>query len=127
MKDEQRILKRNLIESDNSRIFLDGSTRNYEILKTVGIGLGTYKPGWQWSIHAGQQAGKPSERHVGYVLSGRFIISDTSGVEIEVGPNEAFEIEPGGDARVCGNEPCVALDFKRLLRAESTASGNQLL
>ncbi|MEJ2455062.1 MAG: hypothetical protein P8103_13015 [Candidatus Thiodiazotropha sp.] len=111
MRGEKGVFKKDLIKSENSRLFLDGSIRNFEVLKTAGIGFGTYQPGWQWSVHAGPQTGKPSERHVGYVLSGRFIITDTSGNELEVGPNEAFEIEPGGDARVYGSEACTALDF----------------
>ncbi len=104
-------VKKSLINSTNSRVFLDGSTRAFEVLLSTGIGLGTYKPGWRWSIHAGPQRGKPSAKHIGYVISGGFIISDASGSELSVGPGEAFEMAPGGDAWVNGDEACVALDF----------------
>ena len=104
-------IKKSLIDSPNSRVFLDGSTRSFEVLLSAGIGLGTYKPGWRWSIHAGPQIGKPSAKHIGYVISGCFIVSDTSGSELAVGPGEAFEMAPGGDAWVDGDEACVALDF----------------
>ncbi len=112
------IIKRNLIDSLNTREFLDGSTRSYEILKSAGIGLGNYKPGWRWSLHAGPQTGKPSENHIGYVISGRFIVRDASGFELPIGPGEAFEIGPGSDAWVDGNEVCVALDFMNIEKAE---------
>jgi hypothetical protein len=63
---------------------------------------------WKWSNHAGQQT---PENHVRHILSGIMIIKDASGIETEVGPAEAFEVGPSHDARVVGDEPCVALDF----------------
>jgi redox-sensitive bicupin YhaK (pirin superfamily) len=104
-------VKQSLLDSENIREFLDGSSRSFEYLSTSGVGLGTYRPGWRWSLHAGAQTGKPSGKHIGYVISGRIIISDASGNELSVGPGDAFEMSPGGDAWVEGKEPCVALDF----------------
>ncbi|MFA6161513.1 MAG: cupin domain-containing protein [Patescibacteria group bacterium] len=94
--------------------FLDGSKRTAGILETVAIGKGEYLPGWKWSTHAGAMTGKESERHVGYVLSGEMVIKNSNGDEITVGPGEAFEADPGHDAWVAGNVPCVALDFTHL-------------
>ena len=96
---------------DTRRVFLDGSTRSHALLRSVAVGLGVYQPGWRWSRHAGPQTSKPSENHVGYVLSGAMMIQDTEGREERVGPGFAFEIEAGGDAWVVGSEPCTALDF----------------
>lgn len=95
----------------NTRIFIDGSTRSYSVLRTATIGFGTYKPGWRWSLHAGPQTGKASENHIGYVFSGRLMVKDLSGNEEEIEPGVAFEIPPGSDAWVIGDEPCIALDF----------------
>jgi len=92
-------------------MFIDGSTRSYTALRTAAIGLGTYQPGWRWSLHAGSQTGKESENHIGYIISGRMMVSDTSGNQVEIEAGCAFEIEPGSDAWVIGDEPCVALDF----------------
>jgi hypothetical protein len=33
------------------------------------------------------------------------------GTEAEIGPDEAVQIEPGHDAWVVGDVPCVAVDF----------------
>jgi uncharacterized cupin superfamily protein len=33
------------------------------------------------------------------------------GTEVEVGPGDVARIEPGHDAWVVGDEPCVAVDF----------------
>ncbi len=96
---------------ETRRKFLDGSTRSHALLRSVAIGLGVYQPGWRWSQHAGPQTGKPSENHVGYVLSDSMMIQDTKGREERVESGFAFEIEAGGDAWVAGSEPCTALDF----------------
>jgi len=83
-------------------------------LRSAVIGSGTYLPGWKWSLHAGAQNGKPSENHVGYVISGHMTIRDSNGNEQQVGPGEAFEVSPGHDAWVEGNVPCIALDFTNI-------------
>lgn len=98
-------------ESENVRKFIDGSIRSTVLLRSAAIGLGTYNPGWKWSLHAGARTGKTSENHIGYIVSGSMIIQDATGFEIEVGPGEAFEVGQGHDAWVIGEEPCVALDF----------------
>jgi len=95
----------------NIRTFIDGSTRSHVTLNTAVIGLGTYKPGWRWSLHAGTQVGKPSENHIGYVISGQLMVRDPEGSHAKRGPGEAFEISAGSDAWVVGDAPCVALDF----------------
>ena len=106
-----KIVAKNIISSEQSRRFLDGSVRQTIQLKSAVIGLGTYQPGWKWSLHAGVQTGKPSENHIGYIVSGHMIVRDSDGVELEIGPGDGFEVMPGHDAWVIGNEPCVALDF----------------
>ncbi len=94
--------------------FLDGSKRVAVVLETVAIGKGRYLPGWRWSKHVGAMTGKKAEAHVGYVISGRMKIKEPSGKESMVGPGDAFEIRPGHDAWVVGDQPCIALDFEYL-------------
>jgi len=86
------LLAKSLSRAEKSRTFLDGSTRSVVILETVAIGRGEYRPGWQWSAHAGAQTGKPSAAHIGYVVSGRMTIRTAGGGEVTVGPGEAFEV-----------------------------------
>ena len=100
-----------LSSSEHSRSFLVGSRRSVVRVDAAARGMGTFLPGWWGSRHAGAQSGKPSERHVGYVLSGHFVIEDSSGCQQTVGPGEAFEVGPRHDAWVVGDTPCVALDF----------------
>ena len=102
---------------ETRRVFLDGSARSHALLRSVAVGLGVYQPGWRWSRHAQPQTGKPSENHVGYVISGAMMIQDARGREIRVETGFAFEIEAGGDAWVVGSEPCTALDFIPIVRS----------
>jgi hypothetical protein len=62
-------------------------------------------------MHAGAATDPEAQHHVGNVVSGRMIVRGPDGLEVSVGPGEAFEVVPGHDAWVAGNEPCVALDF----------------
>jgi hypothetical protein len=107
-------LAKSLNRADRSWTFLDGSKRSAVILSSVVIGRGEYLPGWRWSLHVGRQTGKGSAAHIGYVLSGQMAIRCPDGREITVGPGEAFEVGPGHDAWVVGNELCSALDFEAL-------------
>lgn len=105
------IFKGNPSTAGNTREFMDGSTRSFATLRTAAIGFGTYQPGWCWSSHAGPQTGKDSENHIGYIISGRMMVKDPAGNEAEVHSGCAFELVPGSDAWVVGDEPCIALDF----------------
>ncbi len=111
-----KIIAKNLNNSEQSRNFLDGSFRKTVQLRTAAVGLGTYQPGWRWSLHAGAQTGKLSENHIGYIISGHMIIQDSDGVEMKIGTGDGFEVMPGHDAWVTGNEPCIALDFTNMER-----------
>ena len=72
------------------------------------------EPGWSWSECVKPVAGTDScqARHVGIVQSGRMRVSHEDGTEVELGPGEAYVIEPGHDARVVGDIPVVAFEFE---------------
>lgn len=108
--------KKNTECPDLATTFLDGSSRNAVILQSSAIGIGTYNPGWRWSLHAGAMTGKPSERHIGYIISGEMMVRDSDGNENLVHAGEAFEVAANHDAWVVGDTPCVALDFIHLAR-----------
>jgi redox-sensitive bicupin YhaK (pirin superfamily) len=110
------IVKGNPGSAGNTRVFVDGSTRSQTALRTAVIGMGRYKPGWRWSLHAGPQTGKESDNHIGYVISGRMMVRDAAGNEAEIEPGYAFEIAAGSDAWVVGEEACIALDFLPMSR-----------
>jgi hypothetical protein len=74
----------------------------------------TLEPGWKWSECIKPIAGTDScqVRHVGVVQSGRMHVIHDDGTEGEIGPGEAYVIEPGHDAWVVGDEPMVGFEFE---------------
>jgi len=74
----------------------------------------TAQPGWRWSECIKPIVGGDScqARHVGTVTAGRIHVAHNDGTEAEVGPGDAYVIEPGHDAWVVGDEPLVAYEFE---------------
>jgi class 3 adenylate cyclase len=71
------------------------------------IGRATVEPGWRWSVDLKPTVGTPwcMFRHLGIALSGRFHVLMEDGHEIDVGPDDVFDIPPGHDAWVVGDDP----------------------
>jgi hypothetical protein len=74
----------------------------------------TFDPGWKWSECVKPVAGTDScqVRHVGIAQSGRMVVRHDDGTEVEVGPGDAYVIEPGHDAWVVGEEGFVGFEFE---------------
>jgi hypothetical protein len=74
----------------------------------------SFEPGWKWSECVKPVVGTDScqVRHVGVVQSGRMHVVHDDGTEMELGPGEAYVIEPGHDAWVVGDEGAVGLEFE---------------
>jgi hypothetical protein len=74
----------------------------------------TFEPGWKWSECVKPIVGTDScqAKHLGAIVSGRLHVTHNDGSEGEVGPGEAYVIEPGHDAWVVGEEPVVAFEFE---------------
>jgi hypothetical protein len=72
------------------------------------------EPGWKWSECVKPVVGtdKCQVHHVGFIQSGRMHVVHEDGTELELGPGNAYEILPGHDAWVVGDEGCVAFEFE---------------
>jgi hypothetical protein len=83
-------------------------------LGAVTAGRFSFEPGWRWSDCVKPVAGTDTcgLRHVGVVHSGRLVVRHDDGSEVELGPGEAYVIEPGHDAWVAGGESFVAYEFE---------------
>ncbi|MGC4122317.1 MAG: cupin domain-containing protein [Myxococcales bacterium] len=99
---------------DERRSFADG--KGYLDLLRIGgqdVGLAVFQPGWRWSSHVRPLAGTDTcqSAHHAYVVSGRLHVVMDDGQEGDLSPGDFALIEPGHDAWVLGDEPCVIFDF----------------
>jgi class 3 adenylate cyclase/mannose-6-phosphate isomerase-like protein (cupin superfamily) len=94
-------------------VSLPNMTAQVVVLGEVYVGRFVHQPGWRWSKDVKPTIGTPScqHHHRGVVLSGRLHLTTDSGAQRTVGPGEAFDIPPGHDAYVVGDEPYVSVEF----------------
>jgi len=125
-----RLQRRRFDESQDVRITGRGRVEIVELDERV-IGKLVWDPGWRWSVDVKPIAGTQycQSHHVGYCVSGRLRVQMNDGVELELGPNEVFEIPPGHDAWVLGDEPFVTIDFEAMrgFARASTDTGRRTL
>ncbi|MGI8928829.1 MAG: adenylate/guanylate cyclase domain-containing protein [Candidatus Limnocylindrales bacterium] len=125
-----RLQRRRFSESDDVRVIPHGRIDVVQLDDRV-VGRMTYEPGWRWSIDVKPIAGTQAchFHHVGVTMSGRLRVEMQDGMEMELGPGEVFEIPPGHDAWVVGDEPWISVDFEAM-RGYGTAptdSGRRIL
>jgi quercetin dioxygenase-like cupin family protein len=104
---------KNVAEPDETRPFAGKGSAAVVTVAGHPVLYGTFEPGWRWSEHLKPIAGTDSCQapHLLYCLSGRMGVQTDSGEEGEIGPGDVAAIQPGHDAWVVGNEPCVVVDF----------------
>jgi class 3 adenylate cyclase len=110
-----RLQRRRFSEPSDVRTIPNGRIDVVDLDDTV-VGRMTYEPGWRWSVDVKPIAGTDTcqYHHLGITLSGRLRAQMTDGTELELGPGDVFEIPPGHDAWVVGEEPWVSVDFEAM-------------
>jgi class 3 adenylate cyclase len=83
------------------------------VLGEVYVARSVHEPGWRWSEHVKPVVGTPScqHHHQGVVLSGQMEIETDAGARRRIGAGEAYEVPPGHDSWVVGDEPMVTIEF----------------
>ena len=83
------------------------------VLGEVYVARTVHQPGWSWSEHMQPVAGTATCRHhhQGFVVSGRVEIEMEDGARRVLRAGDAFDIPPGHDSRVVGDEPYVTIEF----------------
>jgi class 3 adenylate cyclase len=114
-EDQMRLQRRRFSEASDVREIPRGRIEVVELDDTV-VGRMTYEPGWRWSTDVQPIAGTDTcqYHHLGVTLSGRLRVQMPDGAELEVRPGDVFEIPPGHDAWVVGEEPWVSVDFEAM-------------
>jgi class 3 adenylate cyclase len=101
---------RNLSDPDETLSLEKGSASTVRLGEMV-VGRLVLEPGWRWSEHVRPTAGTTSCQfhHVGLALSGAMDGRMDDGTEFEVRPGDIFDVPPGHDNWVVGDEPLVAV------------------
>jgi class 3 adenylate cyclase len=103
---------KNAERRDQVRRFPHGSV-NVIVVGEATIGRGTLEPGWRWTVDMAPVMGTPTcqQRHLGVGISGRMQFDMDDGTTLLVGPDDVYEVPPGHDAHVVGDEPFVGYEF----------------
>jgi hypothetical protein len=74
----------------------------------------TMEPGWTWAECVKPVAGTDScqHRHIGVVQSGLMRVTHDDGTVVDIGPGDAYVIEPGHNAEILGDEAFVGFEFQ---------------
>jgi hypothetical protein len=106
---------KNFDQPEETRSFESG---RLDLLELAGnkVGRSNLQPGWRWSTSVKPIVGTDTCQvaHVGYAVSGRLHVTTDDGTEIDIEPGDAYELAPGHDAWVVGNEPFVGVEFESL-------------
>jgi class 3 adenylate cyclase len=125
-----RLQRKSLSTPDETRTFPNGKLEIFD-LDDVVVGRTIFQPGWRWSKDVKEIAGTPScqYHHLGVVISGTLHVEMDDGLALEIGPDSAFEIPPGHDAWVVGDEPYVTIDYAgmRSFARPTVGTGERIL
>jgi quercetin dioxygenase-like cupin family protein len=107
--------RKSLNSPEETRPF-EGGTGQVDLVSTSAglVGRAVFQPDWRWSKHVGPIAQTDScqSQHLGYCESGQMRVVMDDGQEMEVGAGDIFEIPPGHDAWIVGDQPCVVIDWQ---------------
>ncbi|HEX5013457.1 MAG TPA: adenylate/guanylate cyclase domain-containing protein [Candidatus Limnocylindrales bacterium] len=97
----------------------------------VTVGYAAWQPGWRWSVDLKPIAGTAlcENHHLGYALSGVLEVRTDAGEELSIHGGSAYEIPPGHDAWVVGDEPFVTVEWasSRLVGVAPEGPGERVL
>jgi class 3 adenylate cyclase len=107
-----RLQRRSFAEPQDTRRFPHGTLRTVALDEVV---FGEYRlePGWKWSVDLKAIVGTPlcQHHHLGYALQGHLRVSMGDGTTFDFFGGDAYEIPPGHDAWVVGDESWLAVEF----------------
>jgi uncharacterized cupin superfamily protein len=101
------------LERPDQTMTFDGGQVQIVTIGDSTVRRSTYEPGWRWSTSVKPMAKTDScqVHHVGYMVSGTLHVLSDDGSEAEIGPGEAYEIQPGHDGWVVGDAPLTSVEF----------------
>jgi class 3 adenylate cyclase len=82
-------------------------------LDEISIGRFMMRPGWRWSEDLAPTVRTHScqNRHLGYAISGTLQVTMDDGTQLVIRAGDGYEIPPGHDVLVMGDEPWESIEF----------------
>ena len=107
-----RLQRRRFTDSEEIRQFPNGEVR-VVTLDDMVFGELLLQPGWKWSEHVRPIAGTDQcqHRHIGYVIRGQLHVTMHDGSTMDFVAGDTYEIPPGHDAWVVGDETYHGVEF----------------
>jgi hypothetical protein len=107
-----RLQCKNFETPDEVRTFPSGCVEIIQ-LDEIAIGRMRLQPGWRWSKDVAPVVCTPScqNRHIGYAMSGTLEVTMDDGTRLIIRAGEGYEIPPGHDVHVLGDEPWESVEF----------------
>jgi class 3 adenylate cyclase len=107
-----RLQRKSFATPDEVRTFPTGHV-DIILLDEIAIGRFALQPGWRWSkdIAPTVRTRSCQLRHVGYAMSGSLRVTMDDGTELVIEAGDGYEIPPGHDVLVIGDEPWDSVEF----------------
>ena len=107
-----RLQYKSFATPDEVRAFPMGRAEVVTLDESV-VGRAVYEPGWRWSTAMPAIAGTATCQlhHLGYSISGVMHVVTEDSQTIDIPPGSIYEIPPGHDAWVVGDEPWVTVEW----------------
>ena len=107
-----RLQRKSFATPDEVRTFAHGRV-DVIVLDEIAIGRFALQPGWRWSQDVAPVVGTRScqNRHIGYVTVGSLQVTMDDGTELVIRAGDGYEIPPGHDVLVIGDEPFECIEF----------------
>ena len=108
-----KLQRRLFSEPDDVREIPYGRLETYD-MGEIRIGRSILQPGWRWSesIKPIAHTGLCEARHIGICVSGKAQIRMREGAELLIEAGQCYEVPPGHDAWVIGDEPWITIDWE---------------
>jgi class 3 adenylate cyclase len=125
-----RLQRKSFSNPDQVRLFAHGRVEVVQLDET-SMGRFIHEPGWRWSVDVRPIVGTTwcEHRHLGYAMHGalRAVMEDGTSLDIHTG--DAYEIPPGHDAWVIGDEDWETVEYTsaRTFAAPPEDTGERIL
>jgi class 3 adenylate cyclase len=125
-----RLQVKTFANPDERRSFPKGHAEVVNLDEST-VGRSQWEPGWRWTTHLAPVAGTAScqVHHLGLSVSGRLRVETDAGDTIDIPPDSIYEIPPGHDAWVVGDEPWVTVEWTsaRIVGVPADGAGWRIL